>query len=75
MVFVVDDAMHYYLLFRGRFVGRFVVGLELVGAFVVGNLVVGLDVGVDAPAEQSVTVASFIVELILLARFTIMSLT
>ena len=136
MVFVVDDAMHYYLLFRGRFVGRFVVGLELVGlelvgAFVVGILVVGLDVGVElglldgwtlgvtvsvglmlgttelvgtgltvgddvgldvgllvdglvvgnnvgfavAPTEQSVTVASFIVGLISLARFTIMFLT
>lgn len=35
----------------------------------------GFDVGFAVPTEQSVTVASFIVELILLARFTIMSLT
>lgn len=28
-------------------IGRFVVGLELVGSFVVGILVVGLDVGVE----------------------------
>ena len=58
----------------GVLVDGLFVGLD-VGVLLDG-LVDGFDVGfVVAPTEQSVTVASFIVELIVLARFTIMSLT
>ena len=61
----------------GVLVEGLVVGLNEgfdVGVLLDG-LVDGFDVGFAVPTEQSVTVASFIVELILLARFTIMSLT
>lgn len=62
----------------GVLVDGLVVGLDM-GFDVevlLDGLVDGFDVGfVVAPTEQSVTVASFIVELIVLARFTIMSLT
>jgi len=66
----------------GRFVGIFVDGLVVdglvvVGTFVVGIFVVGFVVGGLVAPEQliSATVASFIVELIMSARFTIQSLT
>lgn len=54
-----------------------VVGLVVVGTSVVGIFVVGFIVGGLVAPEQSTsaTVASFIVELIVLARFKIMSLT
>jgi len=65
----IDDGV----LVDGLFVGL-EVGLD-VGVLLDG-LEDGFDVGfVVAPTEQSVIVASFIVELIVLARFTIISLT
>jgi len=61
----------------GRFVGIFVDGLVVDGLVVVGTFVVGFVVGGLVAPEQliSATVASFIVELIMSARFTIQSLT